>query len=96
MKEIHHLIIASKNEKSYAKALAFLEEAHILSQLYAIPHFYVHWEIFLLAFKHNEFNEVFGQIPRLILAIPGSLLGLAPKGNLGSTKMGIFQKKKDD
>ena len=79
--------------EGYEKALSVLEEAHLIAQPKAWPHFYVHWKMFVLAFEFKNWNEVTGQIPRLILAIPGSLLGKAPKGNVGSTKMGIFEVK---
>jgi hypothetical protein len=79
--------------KGYEKALAFLEEAHLLAQPKTLPHVYVHWKMLLLAFKFKVWKEFLGQIPRLFLAIPGSLLGKAPKGNIGSTKMGIFEEK---
>lgn len=78
---------------NYENALALLEEAHLLSQPYALPHFYVHYKMLLLAIQHRKWSEFFGQIPRLILAIPGSVFGKAPKGNVGSTKMGIFEEK---
>lgn len=76
---------------SYDERLLLLEEAHVLSQPFAIPHFLLHWEMFKLAARHQQWQEVLGQIPRLLLAIPGSLLGKAPRGNVGSTKMGIFE-----
>ncbi len=79
---------------SYEKALLLLEEAHLIAQPKAWPHFYVHWKMFLLALEFKNGHEFLGQIPRLILAIPGSLLGKAPKGNVGSTRMGIFEVKK--
>lgn len=82
-----------KEHGSYEDRLSLLEEAHLLSQPFALPHFMVHWEMFKLAFDCRQWNEVLGQIPRLILAMPGSWLGRAPKGNVGSTKMGIFEKK---
>lgn len=94
MEKVSELITHASSEKEYQVALGLLEEAHIISQPYALPHLRVHWAMFLIAFKHSDYKEVVGQIPRLILAIPGSLLGLAPKGNVGSTKMGIFEKKK--
>lgn len=87
--EAHRL----KSSKGYSAALLILEEAHILSQPSAIPHLHVHWRMFLLAFEFKQWSEVLGQIPRLMLAVPGSLLGKAPKGNVGSTKMGIFEEK---
>lgn len=80
---------------NYDQALALLEEAHILSQYEAWPHTYVHWKMFLLAFKYNDWKEVLGQIPRLILAAPGSITGRAPKGNVGTTKMGIFEIRRE-
>lgn len=94
MNRLNKLLKQSQEEKNYLIALSYLEEAHILSQSKAWPHFQVHWKMFLLALRHTEFKEVLGQIPRIILAIPGSLLGLAPRGNVGSTKMGIFEIKK--
>lgn len=55
-------------------------------------HLLVHLEMFWLAVKYRQWGEVLGQIPRIILAVPGSLLKLAPAGNVGSTRMGIFEK----
>lgn len=90
-----NLLIQTSNEAEqrtgYTEALYFLEKAHLLSQPYAWSHFYVHALMLKLAFRHRVWKEVLGQIPRLVLAIPGSLTGRAPKGNLGSTKMGIFE-----
>lgn len=84
-----------KSIKGYFPALLLLEEAHILSQPYAIEHFYVHWKMFILALRFRVWKELIGQVPRLLLAIPGSLTGKAPKGNVGSTRMGIFEVRKD-
>lgn len=70
-----------------------LEKAHLLTQPFAKPHLYVHWLMLRLALKHGMYKEFFGQIPRLILAMPGSWTGKAPRGNLGSTKMGIFEER---
>lgn len=67
-----------------------LERAHILSQSFAISHIYVHWKMFAFAFKTQDFRELIGQIPRLLLAGPGSLFNRAPKGNTGRSKVGIF------
>ena len=74
-------------------ALQCLEDAHIKSQPFAIPHFIVHYEMFKLALYFREWREMIGQVPRLLLAMPGSWIGKAPKGNVGSTKMGVFEKK---
>jgi len=79
--------------ESYNEKISVLENAHLASQPYALPHFKVHWQMFVLAFEYSQWGEFLGQIPRLILAMPGSWLGKAPKGNVGSTKMGIFEEK---
>ncbi len=75
-------------------ALNVLEEEHVRVQFNSIPHLVNHWKMLKLAWEYKVWDEVLGQIPRLILAIPGSLTGRAPKGNVGSTKMGIFEVKK--
>lgn len=95
MFEVNQKIQAAKlaEFRGYDEAMTLLEEAHLFAQPYAGPHFSVHWRMFILAFKFREYKELLGQIPRLILAIPGSFLGKAPKGNIGSTKMGIFEKR---
>lgn len=96
MLEVNQKIQAARlaEGNGYNMAMALLEEAHLLAQPHAGPHFYVHWKMFLLAHKFGIWKEFFGQIPRILLAIPGSVLGRAPKGNVGSTKMGIFEKIK--
>ena len=79
----------------YQANLQLLESAHLIAQPYAMLHFQVHWEMFKLAIRHLVWSEILGQIPRLLLAIPGSCLGKAPKGNIGSTKMRIFEIRED-
>ncbi len=83
----------SKLNENYEERLLLLEDAHISSQPYAWLHFLIHWQMFKLALEYRQWREVLGQIPRLILAMPGSWLGKAPEGNVGSTKMGIFEKR---
>ncbi len=93
---VKELIIESKSIQKtagYSAALEFLEQAHLKSQPFAVPHFIVHFEMFKLALQFREWKEVLGQVPRLFLAMPGSWLGKAPKGNVGSTRMGIFEEK---
>lgn len=79
----------------YQDKLSELENEHLIAQPSAWPHVYVHWKMMLLALKFRQWKEVLGQIPRMILAAPGSLLGKAPKGNIGTTKMGIFEVRKN-
>ena len=77
----------------YHDALNALELDHLRFQMAAIPHLIVHWKMFVLALKYKQWNEAMGQIPRMLLALPGSWFKLAPKGNVGTIRMGIFEKK---
>lgn len=77
----------------YLNALDKLEKAHLKAQAHAWPHLMVHVEMLKLAYEYRVWSEFVGQIPRILLAMPGSWLGKAPKGNVGSTKMGIFETK---
>lgn len=93
---LNALVLESKESErvlGYNAALDALERAHILSQPYPWPHLYIHWLMFTLALRHGELKEASGQVPRMILAMPGSWFGKAPRGNVGSTKMGIFEEK---
>ncbi|CAM3965815.1 DUF3703 domain-containing protein [Corallococcus soli] len=67
-----------------------LERAHILSQAHALPHLRVHGAMFSFAGRARDWRELLGQVPRLLLAGPGSLLGRAPRGNTGGADVGIF------
>lgn len=88
--EINNYINAVKLKK-ISEAWIFLERAHILSQFYWKEHFYIHFRMLILALNTFDFREIVGQLPRLLLAIPGSLLRKAPKGNVGTTRVGIFE-----
>lgn len=69
-----------------------LERAHILSQPLWDMHFLVHFEMLKAAIRQKKFRELVGQLPRLILASPSSILNLAPSGNPGTTRVGMFAK----
>ncbi|WNG31822.1 DUF3703 domain-containing protein [Cystobacter fuscus] len=71
-------------------AWRLLERAHILSQAHAGAHLRVHWRMFTFAWRRRDMHELLGQVPRLLLAGPGSLLGRAPLGNTGGASVGIF------
>ncbi len=83
-----------RDNKGYQEALSALEKAHLIAQEKGWEHLIVHIEMFKLAIHYRVLKEALGQIPRMILALPGSKLGIFPKGNIGSTKMGIFEKSK--
>jgi hypothetical protein len=74
----------------FPRAWRSLERAHVLSQAYALPHLRVHGAMAAFAWRRADFREVLGQLPRLLLAAPGSWLGRAPLGNTGGANVGIF------
>lgn len=88
--EINNFLNALK-EQRILDAWKSLERAHILGQFFWKEHFYIHILMFTLSLKTFNFKEAVGQISRLLLAIPGSLLRKAPKGNVGTIRVGIFK-----
>jgi hypothetical protein len=67
-----------------------LERAHVLSQFHAGPHVRVHFAMAAFAWRRHDLSELVGQLPRLLLAAPGSWTGRAPLGNTGGSDVGIF------
>jgi hypothetical protein len=73
-----------------AEAWTALERAHVLSQAHAWPHLRVHLAMLCFALSRRRWREAWGQLPRILLAAPGSWLGRAPRGNTGGANVGIF------
>lgn len=68
-----------------------LERAHILSQPWAWPHTRVHAVMLRQAFRDRDAHETFGQVVRILVAGPGSLVGKYPVGNTGRTTMSLTE-----
>lgn len=86
-------VIRAKSEiekDNFELGWKFLEEAHIFSQPDAGMHAYVHWEMFQLAKRQRDNSEIFGQIVRLLLAVPSSVFRVYPSGNNGRSNVGLF------
>lgn len=81
---------AARKRIDFNKEWAHLERAHILGQFQAVEHLWVHILMIRFSIVHFRIGEFLGQIPRILLAIPGSLSGLAPRGNTGGSDVGIF------
>lgn len=80
----------AERELAFERAWFHLERAHILAQKRAWPHIRVHILMLGIAWRRRDFRELLGQVPRIILAGPGSWTGLAPRGNTGGANVGIF------
>ena len=81
---------AAEKAGALARAWEHLERAHVLSQAHALPHVQVHARMFGFALRRMDLRELVGQLPRLLLAAPGSWTGRAPRGNTGGARVGIF------
>lgn len=74
-----------------AKYQYHLGRVHILSQSSVGRHLKVHYLMFLYACFIFDKKEIFGQILRLIVTVPGHMLGKVPKGNTGWSSVGLTQ-----
>ncbi|MEZ5220346.1 MAG: DUF3703 domain-containing protein [Ilumatobacteraceae bacterium] len=72
-----------RNASETTERWRLLEEAHILSQPWAVPHIKVHGAMLIEAVRARDRREALGQVVRLVVAGPGSLTGRYPVGNTG-------------
>ncbi len=92
--QISNLLLNADKEielSNVSKAWRNLEEAHILSQPYALMHVLVHFQMLKLAIKTTNFSEIWGQFLRILVAAPGSWLGKYPLGNTGRSDVSMFK-----
>lgn len=68
-----------------------LERAHILGQSYPYTHSYAHWKMLMFGLKIKSLQEVFGQIPRLLVGGVKSFVGIIPIGNPGGANVSPLQ-----
>ena len=66
-----------------------LGTAHVLGQDHVLPHYWTHWMMLRVAYKHRRYADVCGQAVRIILGALGSLVGIVPRGNTGSSDVGM-------
>lgn len=68
-----------------------LGRIHILAQNSVSKHMATHFQMFLYALVTFNFKEVLGQLIRLIVTIPGHVIGKVPKGNIGWSTVGLTE-----
>lgn len=80
--------LAQKNDD---EVILHLGRAHVLSQSSTTKHLYVHWLMFLFSVSRLDGKETLGQVLRLIVTVPGHLIGKVPVGNIGWSTVGLTQ-----
>ena len=83
--------LAAARRSTPEEAWPHLERAHILSQPFAGLHVRVHLRMIARSVRDRKWRELLGQLPRLVLAGPASLLGRYPRGNRGTTVVSMFR-----
>lgn len=69
-----------------------LTQAHVLGQRFATIHVRAHWAMLNYGLAKRDAREVAGQLIRLVVAGPSSLLGAAPQGNIGWARVSMFKR----
>lgn len=72
------------------RAWHHLERVHIVSQPYLGPHLASHGAMLGFAIRRRYWNEVLGQLVRIILAPLGAVTGRPPEGNTGRSNVSAF------
>jgi len=77
--------------KDFDRCWSLLEDAHVLSQPWALMHVRVHGSMFVAAIVQRDVREVRGQLSRIAVAGPVSLSGRYPTGNTGRARVPATQ-----
>ena len=64
-----------------------LERAHILSQPLLLAHVRTHLAMLGYGWRHRDRREVIGQLVRLVVAGPGTMMRRYPLGNTGGVNV---------
>jgi hypothetical protein len=81
----------ARKSKDFDRCWSLLEDAHVLSQPWALLHVRVHGSMFVTAMLQRDVREVRGQLSRIAVAGPGSLSGRYPTGNTGRARVPATQ-----
>lgn len=75
-----------------APAFFHAQRAHLLGQMYVLPHVRVHWLMLRIGFARRAPGEIVGQVVRILLGAIGSAIGRVPVGNTGGSDLSMFQR----
>ena len=76
--------------RDWTSAERFLDRAHVIGQPSAVDHVRAHVWMLVCGWKKRDGAEIVGQVWRLLVAAPASLLGKYPAGNTGRTNVSGF------
>ena len=82
----------AKNRGDHPSCFRHLGRAHVLSQSSTLSHLYEHFLMIGYAIERKDTKEILGQILRIIVTVPGHLLGRVPVGNIGWSTVGLVQR----
>ena len=75
-----------------ASAYESCEAAHVIGQLYIVPHTRTHLLFLKIGWRRRDIREIVGQIIRIPLGVLGSAVGIVPTGNTGGANIGMFKR----
>lgn len=73
-------------------SFAHLERAHVIGQVYVLPHVKSHWLMLQVELRRHRPAAVIGQLIRIVLGALGSAVGVVPTGNTGGTDISMFKR----
>ena len=81
---------AAMRRREWRAAETLLDRAHVIGQPSAVDHVRSHAWMLVLGWRKLDPGEIGGQLWRLLVAAPASLLGKYPAGNTGRTNVSGF------
>jgi hypothetical protein len=81
----------ARKEGQWDVCWSLLEDAHVVSQPWAWPHIRVHAAMLVAGWRARDSREVRGQMLRLLVGGPASVVGRYPTGNTGRARVSAIQ-----
>ncbi|MFY8274558.1 DUF3703 domain-containing protein [Pseudoalteromonas sp. SSDWG2] len=78
-------------QQAFEQQFKHYENAHVLGQASTYWHTYTHWLMLRWGWQHRVYNEVAGQVIRIIGAVSKTAVGLLPTGNTGGANISPFK-----
>jgi len=82
---------SARRNGDWTSCWRLLEDSHILSQPWVIPHLQVHASMLVSGYEERDHREVVGQILRLLVGAPASALKNYPVGNSGRARISAIK-----